>query len=58
MNKVLILVEGQAEETFVKELFVPHLSSLNVEVNTVVVTTKFDKGNPTNYRGGINSMTW
>jgi hypothetical protein len=38
--KVLILVEGQTEETFVREILAPHLSSSGIYPIAKLATTK------------------
>jgi hypothetical protein len=40
MVKILILVEGQTEEAFVKNLLSPHLKNFNVHAVPVIVATK------------------
>lgn len=52
MKKVLILVEGQTEETFVKRTLGPHLSSLDVfVVPTILKTKRFKSG--ASFKGGV-----
>lgn len=54
MKRALILVEGQTEETFVRELLVPHLLRFDLAVAATLVETKPRKaGN--SFRGGITS---
>jgi hypothetical protein len=54
MNRVLISVEGQTEETFVREILTRHLWNLNVDPTPVVVATKIVKqGNK--FKGGLSS---
>ena len=54
MNRVLISVEGQTEETFVREILTRHLWNLNVDPIPVVVSTKIVKqGNK--FKGGLSS---
>ncbi len=53
VNKVLILVEGQSEETFVKEVLAPHLSDFGVEAVPTLVIHKFVKRGSANLKGGI-----
>ena|SRR5215467_2219890 len=56
MSKVLILVEGQIEETFVKTALTPHLMGFSVFPTVTIITTrripdrKDFKGGITNYR--------
>lgn len=52
MKQVSILVEGQTEETFVKEVLAKHLYSFNVSLVPTIVKTKKRKGGP-HYRGGV-----
>ncbi len=54
MNRVLISVEGQTEETFVRELLSRRLWNCNVDPIPVVVSTKIVKqGNK--FKGGMTS---
>lgn len=54
MPKVLILVEGQTEETFVKRILFPHLSNLDVFMVPTILTTKRIKSG-LNFKGGVPS---
>lgn len=54
MKKVLILVEGQTEEQFVKRILNPHLSNFNIYTEPKIITTKKVKSGP-DYKGGIKS---
>ncbi len=54
MNKVLVLVEGQTEETFVREILASHLSALGVYPIAKLATTKRVKSGP-DFKGGITS---
>lgn len=54
MKRVLMLVEGQTEETFVKELLAPHLHTRGVAPIPVLATTKVVKSGP-NFKGGLVS---
>ena len=54
MAKVLILVEGQTEETFVKQTLGPYLSSLGVFVVPTIIATKRIKSGPS-FKGGMPS---
>lgn len=56
MKKILILVEGQTEESFVKNILNPGLSSNNLYVVPIIITTKKVKNGP-NFKGGVNSYT-
>ncbi len=55
MLKVLVLVEGQSEERFVKDLLSAHLSLRGVFMIPKIVSTKVVKAGP-NFRGGLNSF--
>jgi hypothetical protein len=54
MKRVLMLVEGQTEETFVKELLAPHLWALGVAPIPTLAVTKRVKSGP-NFKGGLVS---
>jgi hypothetical protein len=54
MTKVLILVEGQTEETFVKRTLYPPLSSLDVFLIPTIIATKRIKRGPS-FKGGMPS---
>lgn len=54
MKKVLILVEGQSEETFVKRVLSPHLLTREVLVVPIIISTKRVKSGPS-FKGGIQS---
>jgi hypothetical protein len=54
MSRVLISVEGQTEETFVREILSPHLLGFDVYLTPVLLTTKFVKSGP-NFKGGLTS---
>ncbi|HAI69401.1 MAG TPA: hypothetical protein DCM38_08195 [Gammaproteobacteria bacterium] len=56
MVKVLMLVEGQTEEKFIKKLLGPHLHHFGVYPVVILLTTKRVK-NGTNFKGGIVSYT-
>ncbi|MEI7990058.1 MAG: DUF4276 family protein [Chloroflexota bacterium] len=54
MNRVLVSVEGQTEETFVREILTRHLWNLNVDLIPVVVSTKiFKQGKK--FKGGLST---
>jgi Domain of unknown function (DUF4276) len=55
VKRVLILVEGQTEERFVKQVLQPHLLSLNLNITPTLLTTKFVKSGP-NFKGGVTSF--
>lgn len=52
--KIFILVEGQTEETFVKQILAPHLEVTEKFVIPILVNTKRVVDGP-NYRGGLTS---
>jgi hypothetical protein len=54
MAKILILVEGQTEEEFIKEIIAPYLHSRNIFIIPTVITTKENVRGP-NYKGGIST---
>jgi hypothetical protein len=54
MKKILILVEGQTEETLVKRILYPYLETRHVYCTPKVITTKPVKSGP-NFKGGITS---
>lgn len=55
MRKVLILVEGQTEERFVKDVLQPHLWTHGVHPEPKIVTTKRVKSGP-DFKGGVTSF--
>ena len=55
MKKVLILVEGQTDETVVRDVLAPHLSSKGIALVPVIVKTKRDKTGKA-FKGGISSF--
>ena len=54
MKQILISVEGQTEETFVREVLCPHLNQLNLNPVPIVLTTKRVKAG-VNFKGGLLS---
>lgn len=54
MKKVLVLVEGQTEEAFVKRVLQEHLLKYNVALIPTIVSTKRVKSGP-DFKGGIVS---
>ncbi|MBZ0118372.1 MAG: DUF4276 family protein, partial [Sandaracinaceae bacterium] len=56
MTKLLILVEGQTEETFVRNVLGPHLSSAGLTVTSVILKTKRVKAGG-HFRGGVTSSS-
>jgi hypothetical protein len=55
MNKVLVLVEGQTEERFVKDVLQPHLWTYHVHLEPKIATTKRVKQGP-DFKGGITDF--
>ena len=55
MRKVLILVEGQTEERFVKDVLQPHLWNIGVHPEPKLVMTKRVKRGP-HFKGGITGF--
>jgi hypothetical protein len=54
MNRVLVSVEGQTEETFVREILHHHLWTFNVKLQPVVITThRVKQGRK--FKGGVLS---
>jgi len=54
MARVLILVEGQTEEVFVKEVLAPHLVPHGVFIIPTILVTKWVKAG-SHFRGGVTS---
>lgn len=54
MTRLLMLVEGQSEEIFVKQTLVPHLAEHGVFVQPIVLWTK-RLGSGGGYRGGVSN---
>ena len=55
VRKVLILVEGQTEERFVKDVLQPHLWSREIHPEPKIVTTKVVKVGP-QFKGGVSTF--
>ena len=55
MKRALILVEGQTEERFVKQVLSDHLISLNLYITPTLLTTKVVKSGP-NFKGGVTKF--
>jgi hypothetical protein len=55
MKRVLILVEGQTEETFVRDVLNPHLHANGKTLAPTLVVTKRVKDGP-NFKGGITNF--
>ena len=54
MKRVLVLVEGQTEETFVRDILEPHLEFLEIFLTPTLVSTKRVKTGGT-FKGGVVS---
>jgi hypothetical protein len=54
MKKVRILVEGQTEETFVRDVLYPHLFSKSKTIESTIVVTKRVKSGGS-FKGGVSS---
>ncbi|HEU0177815.1 MAG TPA: DUF4276 family protein [Blastocatellia bacterium] len=54
MSKVLILVEGQTEEAFIKTVLAPHLASLNIFPVVTIITTR-RRPDQKDFKDGITS---
>jgi hypothetical protein len=54
VKRALILVEGQTEERFVKDVLAPHLAGSQLYITPTLLTTKVVKG--TNFKGGVTSF--
>ncbi len=54
-RKILILVEGQTEETFVREVLAPHLQARAIYAHPTLLVTKRMKSGP-RFKGGITSF--
>ncbi len=54
MKRVLISVEGQTEETFVRDVLADYLETLDIYLIPTLVTTKVVKSGP-NFKGGLTS---
>jgi hypothetical protein len=52
MKRVLILVEGQTEETFIRDILGPHLTNYGIFPTPIIISTKRTKsGNK--FKGGV-----
>jgi hypothetical protein len=56
MKRVLILVEGQTEETFIREVLAPHLLARNVALTPTILATRRVKSGG-HFKGGATSYT-
>lgn len=55
MRRVLILVEGQTEERFVKEVLAPEFWSRGILIEATLLVTKRVKDGP-NFKGGVTNF--
>lgn len=58
MMRLLMLLEGQTEEGFVKDVLAPHLLRFSVVVSYIVVTTRRDRLTGEKRRGGGHWKHW
>lgn len=56
MKRVHVLVEGQTEETFVRDVLGPHLLSFQIGLHVTIISTKKIKAGG-KFRGGITSYS-
>lgn len=56
IKKILILAEGQSEETFVKRVLYPHLLNFEIVIVPTIIITKRVKSGPS-FKGGMPSYT-
>lgn len=57
MKHVNILVEGQTEETFIKELLAPYLFAYQITINPVIISTKRIKEGG-KFKGGLSNSNF
>lgn len=55
MKKILVLVEGQTEEKFIKEILSPYLNTKYIYILPIIISTKRTKTG-LKYKGGIVSF--
>lgn len=55
MKRVLILVEGQTEETFIRDVMARHLTSFDVYMTPVILSTKRIKSG-FKFKGGVGNF--
>ncbi len=53
MKHVLILVEGQTEEQYIKNVLSPYLNQYDIILTPTIINTKIVKGG-NNFKGGLN----
>ncbi|MFY9826903.1 MAG: DUF4276 family protein [Thermoanaerobaculia bacterium] len=54
MKRALVLVEGQTEETFVRDILGPHLLTVEILVTAILISTKRVKSGE-KFKGGVTS---
>jgi len=54
VKQILILVEGQTEEEFVKQVLNPYLNQYGRHLNPTIINTKIVKGGK-NFKGGLDN---
>ncbi len=57
MKKAFVLVEGQTEETFIRDVLSPYLAEKSVYLTPVLVKTRLAKGSKTAAKGGVVSYS-
>jgi len=55
-KKVLVLVEGQTEEGFIKRVLTPYLAAKKIYIIPTIIKTKREIRGP-DHKGGVNSYT-
>ncbi len=58
MTRLIIIVEGQTEEGFCKDLLVPHLAQFNVFAGVTIVQTRDKRTGATRGKGGGSWKRW
>ncbi len=58
MRRLLVVVEGQTEEAFVKHLLAPHLANHGVSAQAIIVETSRDARTSEKRRGGGHWTSW
>ena len=56
MKRILVLVEGQTEEKFVKDIMKPSFDQNGLFLTPIIIRTKEVKAGP-NFKGGVSSYT-
>lgn len=55
MIRLYVIVEGQTERNFIKDVLAPYLAMFNVLARPSVVSTRFDRKIGKTFRGGLTS---